>query len=390
MKSFQIINGKIIAPSGICDNKVLLIENGLIGELADNIIPSYDILDAERAYVCPGFFDIHCHGAAGCDFMESNSDSFKIINDYHLSHGTTSLLATTVAASDGSLLSFLAAFNDFKKTEYSNDILAGVHLEGPYLCKGQAGAQDPSYIKNPSESDYIKILNSSKYIKIWTAAPELDGVKAFAKECVKRNVRLSAGHTGADFSQIGQALKENGFNQITHIYSGMNGIIRKNARRIAGPVEAALFFDDIFVEMIADGVHLPPELLNYVLKIKGPDKIALITDATAAAGLPEGKAYIGGKDNGREIIVDKDVAMMPCGTSFAGSITTADKLVLNMIKYTTATLPEAVNMMTAVPAKMAGCDNVYGSLSKGKIANILFIDDNVNIKKIILRGKIIK
>ena len=388
MGTFQIANGNVIFPDEIANDCTLLIKNGRIAEiLRGAVFPDVPVLDAEGVFVSPGFVDVHCHGGAGFDFMDGTEEAFSSIENFHLLHGTTSMLATTVTACDEELAAFLAAFDRFCSERNDRTIFRGVHLEGPFISTAQAGAQNAAFIKPFAKDVYKKIINEGKgRIKRWTAAPEIAGFADFFVCCAQNRIGVSSGHTDATFGDIEYAVQNLGLRAVTHLYSSMNGVMRKNAYRTAGAVEAALYFDEITAEIIADGIHLPPQLLRFVYKTKGADGLVLITDASAAAGSRGGAARIGSAKNGSNVIVENGVAFMPDRKSFAGSCATTDMLVRTMLQQTGASLCEAVRMMTLNPAKAAGLNKDYGSIETGKMADILFFDQNIEIKKIIIHG----
>src|SRR5699024_7633747 len=254
----------------------------------------------------------------------------------------------------------------------------GLHLEGPYFSMAQRGAQDPRYIRDPDPNEYEDILASTKSIVRWSAAPERKGALKFGRKLRERGILPAFAHTEAVYDDIVKAL-ENGYTLATHLYSGMLGTTRKNAFRHAGAVESSLLIDNINVELIADGCHLPVPLLQLVYKCKGADKIALITDAMRAAGMPPGKYILGNKNNGIEVIVEDDVAKLPDRSSFAGSVATTDRLIRTMVKKAEIPLSEAIKMMSSTPASIMGISDKKGSLSEGKDADIVLFDDDIKI-----------
>jgi N-acetylglucosamine-6-phosphate deacetylase len=195
-------------------------------------------------------------------------------------------------------------------------------------------------------------------------------------------------HTDAVYEEVLDAF-ENGYSLATHLYSGMSGVTRRNAFRYAGVIESAFIIDEMDVEIIADGIHLPSPLLKLVYKIKGAGKTALITDAMRAAGMPEGESILGSLKNGLKVIVEDGVAKLPDRTSFAGSVATADRLVRNMINLAGIPLTDAVQMITSTPARIMGVSNKKGSLARGKDADIVIFDDNINIQATIIKGNIV-
>lgn len=216
----------------------------------------------------------------------------------------------------------------------------------------------------------------------------MPGALAFGRELVKRGIQPAIAHTNAIYEEVLDAF-ENGFRHITHFYSCMTGITRRNAFRYAGVIESGYLIDGMTVEIIADGVHVPESLLKLIYKIKGPENIALVTDSMRAAGMPEGRSILGGLKDGQEVLVEDGVAKLLDRTAFAGSVATADRLVRTMHQVGEVPLVDCVRMMTATPARIAGIDNRKGSLLPGKDADIVIFDENINIKTTIIEGNVI-
>jgi N-acetylglucosamine-6-phosphate deacetylase len=264
----------------------------------------------------------------------------------------------------------------------------GMHLEGPYFAQSQRGAQDPRYIRDPDVAEYTEVLNYSKSIKRWSAAPELKGAIEFARYLESKGVLAALAHTDASYDEVVLAF-ENGYTLATHLYSGMSGVHRRNAFRYAGVIESAFIIDEMDVEIIADGIHLPAPLLKLIYKIKGAGRTALITDAMRGAGMPEGESVLGNLQTGLKVIIEDGVAKLPDRSSFAGSVATADRLVRNMINMAGVPVIEAVRMMSLTPATIMQVAGKKGSLMAGKDADIVLFDEQINIKTTIVNGKVV-
>jgi N-acetylglucosamine-6-phosphate deacetylase len=264
----------------------------------------------------------------------------------------------------------------------------GIHLEGPYLAMTQRGAQDPKWIRDPDPKEYEYIVSKSNHIKRWSAAPELKGAISFGKYLRSKGILVSMAHTDAIYEEVIEAF-ENGYTLATHLYSAMSGVTRKNGYRYAGAIESAFIIDEMDVEIIADGVHVPPPLLKLVCKIKGADKIALITDAMRAAGMSPGKSVIGNIHTGMEVIVEDGVSKLPDRSAFAGSVATADRLVRTMINMAGVSLTDAIRMITLTPATIMNISDKKGSLVQGKDADIIIFDENISVQTTMVKGKVI-
>ena len=385
----KIHNGKIITPFRIIYGTVV-VEGERITEVAEgNIdVPGAIEIDAKGHYISPGFIDIHVHGGGGHDFMDGTVDAFLKIAETHARYGTTSMLPTTLTAEKEELFKTLDLYKQANLLNVSGAQFLGIHLEGPYFALNQRGAQDPRYIRNPNPEEYKEIISRSPDIKRWSAAPELPGAIEFAHYMKSKGILVALAHTDAIYEEVVIGF-ENGFTLATHFYSLMNGVIRKNAFRYAGAIECAYQIDEMDVEIIADGIHLPPSLLKLIYKLKGTDRIALVTDSMRAAGMPPGESILGSLHDGLKVIVEDGVAKLPDRTSFAGSVATTDRLVRTMVNMAGVPLTDAVRMITRTPAVILGIENKKGSLIPGKDADIIIFDDDIQVQMTIVNGKVI-
>lgn len=387
-----IKNGKVIFPDRIEENLTIVCENGKIVsiEKPDKVVYGDGdvVIDARNKYVSPGFIDIHTHGGGGHDFMDGTVEAYLGAAETHAKHGTTALLPTTLTSTSEELMKTFSTYKEAIKQNTKGAKFLGLHLEGPYFAYNQRGAQDPQYLRNPEPEEYNKILAASDDIVRWSLAPELPGALEFGKVLKEKNILTSIAHSDAIYEEVVDAYNA-GFNHITHLYSSMSTVTRRNAFRYAGIVEAAYLIDDINVEIIADGVHLPKSLLQFVYKFKGPDKTALVTDSMRGAGMPDGESILGSLNKGQKVIIEDGVAKLPDRTAFAGSVATTDRLVRTMVNIAEVPLEEAVRMMTLTPACMMKIDQQKGSIQKGKDADFVIFDDNINVSHTILGGNVI-
>src|SRR5665213_4394435 len=319
--------------------------------------------------------------------MDGTVEAFLKIAETHARYGTTSMLPTTLTAEKEDLLQTLEIYKEANSKNFNGAQFLGMHLEGPYFSVTQRGAQDPRYIRNPDPNEYKDILSHSHDIKRWSAAPELKGSIEFAHYLKSKGILVALAHTDATYDEALIGF-ENGYTLATHFYSCMAGVTRKNALRYAGTIEAAYLIDEMDVEIIADGIHLPPPLLKLIVKIKGTDHIALITDSMRAAGMPPGESILGSLRDGLKVIVEDGVAKLPDRSSFAGSVATTDRLVRTMRQLTSLSLEECVRMMTHVPARIMHMDQ-KGSLMPGKDGDVVIFDEDINIQTTIVNGTVI-
>ncbi len=390
-RKIKIKNGKVILAERIIPHGTVLVENGLIigVEEGDVEFPNAVEIDAKGNYISPGFIDIHVHGGGGHDFMDGTEEAFLKVAEIHAQHGTTSIMPTTLTAEKDDILHTLDIYEQANLNNKKGASFIGLHLEGPYFSMEQRGAQDPKYIRDPEPSEYLEILSHSTSIKRWSAAPERKGAIEFGKILCERGILPSMAHTDAIYEEAKNAY-DNGYTLLTHFYSAMSGVTRKNAYRYAGVIEAGYLHDELDVEIIADGIHLPAPLLKLIYKIKGADHTALITDAMRGAGMPEGESVLGNINNGIKVILEGGVAKMPDRSSFAGSVALADRLVRTMINMGEVPLVDAIKMITATPARIMKLSDKIGSLKKGMDADILIFNQDIEMQSVFIKGNEVK
>ena len=387
MVTTALTNGKIIVADRTFDG-VLVIEDGIIKGIFGSVPAGAEVIDCDGCYVSPGFIDMHTHGAGGSDFMDGTVDAFLTAARMHAVHGTTLLYPTTLTSTNECLFESFETYRKAMKENREGARFGGMHLEGPYFSPRFAGAQDPRYLRNPKPEEYLDILSRCQDIARWSFAPELDGAVEFVAELHHRGIVASIGHTDATFADCDAAYRS-GASLMTHFYSCMSTISRRNAYRYAGTIEYGYWQDGMNVEIIADGIHVPVDLLRLLLKIKGVSRISLVTDSMRAAGMPEGTSVLGGLADGQEVIVEDGVAKLMDRSAFAGSVATADRLVRTMVDIAGCTVCEAVRMITENPARVMGIYDRKGSLEPGKDADIVVFDANIGVRRTIIGGKII-
>lgn len=385
---FSIDNAVLVLPEGL-QRGSLLIENGRIAAIS----PENGHFDAETGYdaggryVSPGFIDLHVHGGGGYDFMDGTVEAVLGAARTHLAHGTTLLLPTTVACADEELERVFASLRAARTAPGPKPDLYGIHLEGPYLAPKQKGAIDPRYLKLPEPAHVERLLAlGGADIKRITLACELPGALELCDRMGEAGVLLSIGHSDAEYAAVCAAV-EHGCSLVTHLYSAMSTLRRRGAYRYLGLVESAYLIDALSVEIIADGKHLPPELLRLILKEKDNDAISLITDAMRGAGQPDGTiARLGSLARGQDAIVRDGVAFVMDGSCFAGSVCTADRCVRTIWRQADVPLHRAVAMMTQNPARVLGLDGRKGALRPGFDADLCVFGEDVAIEDVFVAG----
>jgi N-acetylglucosamine-6-phosphate deacetylase len=382
-----IKNANIITPYEIKKGSSLVIENGKISNIFNGEIyneESYDkIIDGEGKYLSPGFIDLHNHGNFGHDAMEGTYESLDIMADFHIKKGVTSFLATTMTEEADKIKKAVKNIGEYVNDgENNRDVKAqvlGVYLEGPYFSMEKKGAQPPQYIKNPDLEEIKNLIELSKNtIKIVALAPEIEGAKEAIKYLKEKGITISAGHTNGTFDEAKSGI-DLGITQATHLYNGM----RAYSHREPGVIGAVLTDERVACEMICDGIHLHVGAMDLAVKMKGKDGIILISDAMMATGLEDGKYELGGQD----VYVKEGAARLEDGT-LAGSTLTLNKAVYNMVHMVNIPLEDAVRMASLNPARAIGVDNKKGSIEIGKDADLIIFDDDLNILKAMVKGKV--
>ena len=377
----KIKSNKIIIGESLFDGYVYA-ENGKIVEVSKEDKPCEQFYDCTNQYVSAGFIDMHTHGAGGYAFMNSTVEDVIAGCDYHLNHGTTSIVPTISAGEFQTMKNAVVNIHQAKGKTKGN--ILGAHLEGPYLSPKQAGAQCPVFITPPKKEDYESLIEEyGESITRWTYAPENDENGEFCKYLTERNIIASAGHTDAKYQDMALAI-DNGCNLITHLYSCTSTVTRDHGFRSLGVIESAYLRDELYVEIIADGKHLPPDLIKMIIKIKGTDKVALITDSLEIAGTDITEGVM----SGTEFIVEDGVCKLKDRSAFAGSVATADCLIRTLVNECGYSIPTAVKMLTEVPATILKLNK--GSIAEGKDADIVVFDEEISLSKVFVNGQLVK
>ena len=316
--------------------------------------------------------------------MEGRLDAFREITDFHLKGGTTSLTLTTLSASQQDILTTLDAIAPIHNQSLGGSRIVGVHVEGPFINKARAGAQNPDYCRNPSAKEWGPILKYGTLITQMTLAPELPRANVLIKALRKNGSIASAGHTDATEKDLFPALKA-GLNQSTHTFNAMSALAKKGPYRMAGMLEFALAYDDISCELIADGQHVPPVLMRMLFNAKPRDQVVIITDATKGAGLKPGTKF---EMYGIPARVTKTTAEVVDGRGLAGSTLTMIRAVQTAVEQAEVPLVDAVYMATLNPARQLGRDAEFGSLEKGKRADLVWFDNRYRVRGVWLDGEL--
>ncbi|MBO5913306.1 MAG: N-acetylglucosamine-6-phosphate deacetylase [Clostridia bacterium] len=390
MNDLLIKNAKVVLPNTVTDKVSVLVLDGKIAEIDCKTAPKgIKILDADGQFLLAGFIESHVHGGGDADFMDGTVEAFHTVTTTHLKHGTTALVPTSMTATPEELENFVKAYLEFLKTDRKGAKTLGLHLEGPYLSGAggkSKGAQRGDLLRYPN-MDEIKHLYelSEGHIIRWDAAPELPGADEFAKYLSEKGVICSMAHstTTTDEAEKGIAA---GFSHVTHCYNAITTYHKDGQKVLDGIVEAAYLNDNVIIELICDGCHIPKGIVRLALKIKGADKVCAITDAMRIAGTDMQKGYLGTPSCGSEVIVDDGVAKLQDLSSFAGSIATSDRCLKVLCKDYGINICDASKMLSLAPAKLHKIDDIMGSIEVGKCADLVLVDQNYAVKNVILDG----
>ena len=367
----------------------ILAEDGKIAAILppDARAEGAETVEGGGLYASAGFIDCHTHGAGGHDFMDGTVEAFLGACRMHLSHGTTTILPTTLSASTGELVRSIAVFKEARALMAQEQCQPGMHLEGPYFAMNQKGGQDPRYIRDPDPAEYRRIVElADGAIVRWSIAPERHGAMEMGDYLTAHGIWPTIGHTDATYDDCVEALRH-GYTHITHLYSCTSTITRRGGFRILGVTESAYALDGLTVEVIADGCHLPPELLRMIVKCKGVDRVIMVTDSLRPAGLDVRTAISGSREDGQVCIIEDGVAKLPDRSAFAGSIATADRLVRTMWRRAGVPLPDVIRMMCENPARLLHLEGRKGRLLSGHDADIVLFDEDVRVHGVYYAGR---
>lgn len=382
---FALTNGQIILPKEIVKGKALIVDRGTVVGVSgrDALEADIECIDVGDRYIAPGLIDIHTHGAVGHSFLEATEEAFSLVTAEHIQRGVTSLLATLSTAPISKLVDALALSQCWMKEFQEGAQVLGVHVEGPYFSLAQCGAQDPSNLRTPDDGTADQLLAYHDVIKIMTYAPELPGALELTKRLIDLDVVPAAGHSSAQEEDVLAAV-EAGLRHIIHIWSAQSTTVREGPWRKPGLLEVTLASDDLTVEMITDNRHLPPTLMKLAYKCVGPDRLCIISDATAGAGLPEESRF---KMNDIEHEVHDGVGMMLDRTSFAGSTTLLNQMIPILTDIVGVPLVEAISMGSLNPARVIGVADRKGSLEAHKDADIAIFNDDFTAWRTMVAGR---
>jgi N-acetylglucosamine-6-phosphate deacetylase len=387
-----LTNGRLLLPDQFFDGYVV-VSGGRVSDIGSGPGPidrfPAQTIDLGGAYLVPGFVDLHVHGGAGADFMDGTPSAFQTVCAAHARHGTTSLLPTSTTARRDQILAFLSQCRIWKNDRTGGARVLGAHFYGPYFAPTARGCHPAAPIRPPEPDEFNAFLEFADTMTVATVAPELPGAEAFMRACVDRGVRGNAGHSHATFAQMEAAIGW-GVRHVDHLFCAMSDRARLRQTQAypmrGGVLEATLYFDELTTEVIADGKHLNGELLKLAYKVKGPDRLALVTDCNRALDMPDGEYMFGAIDGGERILRRNGVGLMPDGQALASGVEGMDHMVRTFHRLTGVSLVETVRMASLTPARIAGFEKEIGSIEIGKRADFVVLDPDLNVIRVFRDG----
>lgn len=381
--SLLITNANVVTRDRVLEGGAVLVQDGIIQrvistEEADQIADVQETLNADGAWLLPGFVDVHVHGGGGGDFMDASAEAFDAITRFHAAHGTTAMLATTVTQSREALTSVFEAVNGYQGS-YAR--LVGIHLEGPFVSPKMAGAQNPSFMLPPQQS-WLEAWEEQYpgLLRLLTLAPEYEGALELIEWLDQHGIVAACGHTEASYDRMQEAA-QHGLRHAVHTFNAMKGL----HHREPGTVGAVLTDDRIVAEIIADGHHVHPAGIALLARMKTKNNLVLITDAISAAGLGNGQYSLGGLD----VTVKDGVATLTHGNSLAGSTLTMIGALRFMVERVGLSVAEASELASYNPAKQLGMEDRIGSIARGLQADLLLVGKDLNIQKVWIEGSLV-
>ncbi len=379
MAKQRIIHANIVLENEIWKNGSVLIEDGTIIEISDNNDVSADeaVIDTENQLLIPGMVDVHIHGANGFDMMDGKTESVQEVSKQCAKTGCTSFLATSVTSSLDALEEMIDSVKKVKGQEQGASI-AGIHLEGPYLNEKRKGMQNPKYLREPNIPEIKKLLDRAEsFIKMVTVAPELEGGLELVKYLAEKEVIVAIAHSDATYEEAKEAFQQ-GASHVTHCFNAMSPI----HHRKPGVVTAAFEEEHVSLQAIVDNVHLHPAIVRLMHRIKGSEKLVLITDALQAMGLGDGQYHFGG----HHVTVEDGIATLSDGT-LASSTVTMNQALKNTFENGVP-LVDAVRMAATTPAELLGLMR-KGKITEGYDADLVLLDEDFHVSKTMKEGHII-
>lgn len=389
-----IVNGTVVLPDRLLEGGMVEFEGQKIVRVGKQkkLSASVEQIDAQGGYITPGFIDIHVHGGAGADFMDGTEQAVRVACEAHVRHGTTTIFPTTTTGSYKQIAAMIRACSSVRKDKARTALpnLEGIHLYGPYFAEDKVGCHSKDDCRPPKVSEYEKYF-ATNMIRIATCAAELPGAAEFYTIARKNKCLVTCGHSNSSWSEM-QVAFDAGMRHVDHFWCAMSSVPsmrqRFNVPMQASMAEFVLMNPEMSTEVIADGCHLAPELLEFAFRMKGAKRLCLVTDCNRALDMPPGDYIFGHSTAGTTFRSDGKVGWASNG-SLASSIVGMDHMVRHMKQCTSATLPEVVRMASLTPAERTGIAQQTGSLEPGKRADILVVNQDLEVVVVVVSGGVI-
>jgi len=389
--SIMIHNGRALLQGRLVAGACILIQGGKISYVGEGrpmwLPPGARIVDAGGCMITPGFIDLHVHGGLGSDFMDATAEDIDKICRFHAEGGTTALLATTASAPLEQILRAVEEIGNARSRDTGGARVLGAHIEGPYFAMEKRGCHKAVEIRNPVPEEYERLLELSSHIKSMTLAPELPGALRLIRRLAELDIVPCAGHSDATYEQVRSAV-QCGLRHVTHLYCAMSSITRTGPVRKAGLLEAALEMDELTTEVIADGKHLPHELIRLALKAKGTGRVCAVTDAMRGAGMPDGIYTFGGRDGEKAVVKNGESRMMD-DSGYASSVVRCNDMLRVLVNDVGLKVEDALRMLTENPSKVLNLNGKKGELAMGRDGDVVIMNDRFDVLMTIVEGKVV-
>ena len=385
LRNVRLIDGGTVAPGS------LFLSEGRVEAVlpADASAGATETVDCGGLYACAGFVELHAHGAAGADVMDCTPEAMAAVSEYHLQHGVTTFCPTTSTDAFDAIRTVIELCKTVRAGRSERQFLPGVHIEGQYISAARNGGMFLRYIKAPDPREYEPLVEQADgNIVRWSIAPELPGAAAFGDYCSAHGIVCSVAHSDATYDEVKEA-RRHGFHHLTHFYSDMNSVVRINGFRTMGAIEAGYDLDDLWIELIGDGCHIPPPLMDFLYRRIGPERMHLVSDSVRVAGTAkEGELVdVGARKRELKGIVEDGVVKFLDRSAFHGSIASGIELLRAAHQKAGLPLADCVRMASENPAKILGIDDRKGRLTTGHDADIVLFDESLNLSDVLYRGR---
>ena len=390
MTSFAFMNGTVVLPDGLIENGMVVCDGSRIVSVGHRKrqAKTVEIVDADGGYISPGFVDIHVHGGAGADFMDGTIDAVRTACAAHARHGTTTIFPTTTTGSFEQIMAMIDACAAAKKRPGTTASIAGIHLYGPYFAEDKVGCHSKDGCRTPNVAESQKYF-ATKLVRVATCAAELPGSAEFYAMARRHKCLITCGHSNSSWTEMHRAFNA-GMRHVDHFWCAMSSVPsirqRLNVPMQGSMAEFVLMNPEMSTEVIADGWHLAPELLEFAYRLKSASRLCLVTDCNRALDMPPGEYRFGHNNDGTLFRSDGQVGWAPNG-SLASSVKGMDHMVRHMKQSTSASLHEVIRMASLTPAERTGISRRTGTLESGKQADILVLDRDLNVQRVFVKGR---